>query len=177
MASNMTDFYETWNLSLLSSKDHIKTAKLNLAKLNSTKLNLTKLNLAKLHSAKLNSAKLNLAKLNSAELISAKLISVKPNLANLNMVKLNLAKLNLAKLKSIHSLKKKNPGLCNIKKPNHQNKTPRVIQAKLSLFIYYFIILYGEVNIMISLMLINNNTIDETLLWMQTWKAAVSSEL
>ena len=43
MASNMMDFYETWNLSLLSSKEHIKTA-------NSAKLNLAKLNLAKVNS-------------------------------------------------------------------------------------------------------------------------------
>ena len=48
MASNMMDFYETWNLSLLSSKEHIKTA--NSAKLNSAKLNLVKLNLAKINS-------------------------------------------------------------------------------------------------------------------------------
>ena len=39
MASNMADFYETWNLSLLSSKKHIKMAKLNLVKFNSAKLN------------------------------------------------------------------------------------------------------------------------------------------
>ena len=53
MASNMMDFYETWNLSLLSSKEHIKTAnsaKLNSAKLNSAKLNLVKFNLAKINS-------------------------------------------------------------------------------------------------------------------------------
>ena len=59
MASNMTDFYETWNLSLLSSKEHIKMAKLILAKLNLAKLNSAKLNSAKLNSAILNSAQLN----------------------------------------------------------------------------------------------------------------------
>ena len=40
----MSDFYETWNLSLLLSKEHIKMAKLNFAKFSSAKLNWAKLN-------------------------------------------------------------------------------------------------------------------------------------
>ena len=67
-ASNMAEFHDTWNLSLLSSKEHIKTAKLNLAKLNSAKLNSAKLNSAKLNLANFNLAKLNSAKLNLAKL-------------------------------------------------------------------------------------------------------------
>ena len=44
MTSNMTDFYKTLNLNLLSPKEHIKMAKLNLAKFNFAKLTLAKLN-------------------------------------------------------------------------------------------------------------------------------------